>query len=199
MKNILFFGNSLTEGYGLTLAQAPPALLQKKIDEYGLPYLTINAGISGDTTHGAIMRLPNVLQQQEVDIFVLELGINDLFRGIPPQKMEQNLIQIIERTKVQYPTVLIVLVRVELPLELLMEFGMMGQVAAQYIQSYQSVYEKLAKKYNLPLIPSLLDGVMGETHLNLPDRLHPNAEGYKIVAETMWKTIYPILRQTYTN
>lgn len=199
MKNIVFFGDSLTEGYGLASEQAPPALLQKKIDTYGLPYLAINAGVSGDTTHSAIMRLPNVLQQQEVDIFVLALGINDLFRGITPQKTKQNLVQIIERTKAQYPNVIIVLAKVKLPLEVLMEFGMMGQIAAQYANQYQIMYEDLSKTYNLSLITSLLEGVMGETHLNLPDRLHPNAKGYEIVAETMWKTIYPILRQTYTN
>jgi acyl-CoA thioesterase-1 len=199
MKNILFFGDSLTEGYGLQTNQAPPALIQQKIDSYGLPYCTINAGVSGDTTHSAIMRLPNILQQQEVDIFVLALGINDLFRGITPQKMEQNLTQIIERTKAQYPNVMIVLAKVKLPLEVLVSFGMMGQIAAQYAVQYQKVYENLAQKYGSPLIPSLLEGVMGEIHLNLSDRLHPNAKGYEIVANTIWETIYPILRQTYTN
>jgi acyl-CoA thioesterase-1 len=199
MKNILFFGDSLTEGYGLQINQAPPALIQQKIDSYGLPYCTINAGVSGDTTHSAIMRLPNVLQQQEVDIFVLALGINDLFRGITPQKMEQNLTQIIERTKAQYPNVMIVLAKVKLPLEVLVSFGMMGQIAAQYAVQYQKVYENLAQKYGSPLIPSLLEGVMREMHLNLSDRLHPNAQGYEIVANTIWETIYPILRQTYTN
>lgn len=199
MKNILFFGDSLTEGYGLQSNQAPPALIQQKIDRYGLPYRTINAGVSGDTTHSAIMRLPSILQQQEIDIFVLALGINDLFRGIVPQKMEQNLTQIIERTKAQYPNVMIVLAKVKLPLEVLVSFGMMGQIAAQYAVQYQNVYENLAKKYGSPLIPSLLEGVMGEIHLNLSDRLHPNAKGYEIVADTIWETIYPILRQTYTN
>ncbi|WP_338793900.1 arylesterase [Bernardetia sp. Wsw4-3y2] len=199
MKNIIFFGDSLTEGYGLQLSQAPPALIQQKIDKYGLLYNTINAGVSGDTTHSAIMRLPSVLQQQEVDIFVLALGINDLFRGITPEKMEQNLMQIIERTKAQYPNVMVVIAKVKLPIELLVGFGMMGQIAAQYAVQYQKVYERLAKKYNSPLIPSLLEGVMGEVNLNLSDRLHPNAQGYEIVADTIWQTIYPLLRQTYAN
>lgn len=199
MKKILFFGDSLTEGYGLESNQAPPALIQQKIDSYGLPYTTINAGISGDTTHSAVMRLPSILQAHEVDIFVLALGINDLFRGISPKEMEQNLTQIIERTKAQYPNAMIVLAKVKLPLELLMNFGMMGQIAAQYAVQYQKVYENLAKKYGSPLIPSLLEGVMGQVHLNLSDRLHPNAKGYEIVADTIWQTIYPILRQTYAN
>ncbi|WP_375558692.1 arylesterase [Bernardetia sp. OM2101] len=199
MKNILFFGDSLTEGYGLQSNQAPPALIQQKIDRYGLPYTAINAGVSGDTTHSAVMRLPSILQTQEVDIFVLALGINDLFRGISPEQMQQNLTQIIERTKAQYPHAMIVLAKVKLPIELLVGFGMMGQIAAQYAVQYQKVYENLAKKYGSPLIPSLLEGVMGEVHLNLSDRLHPNAKGYEIVADTIWKTIYPILRQTYSN
>ncbi|WP_338770109.1 arylesterase [Bernardetia sp. ABR2-2B] len=199
MKNIVFFGDSLTEGYGLQSSQAPPALIQQKIDKYGLLYTAINAGVNGDTTHSAIMRLPNVLQQQEVDIFVLALGINDLFRGIAPQKMEQNLTQIIERTKAQYPNVMIVMAKVKIPIELLIGFGMMGQIAAQYAVQYQKVYENIAKKYNSPLITSLLEGVIGEVHLNLADRLHPNAQGYELVADTIWQTIYPILRQSYTN
>jgi acyl-CoA thioesterase-1 len=199
MRNIVFFGDSLTEGYGLQSSQAPPALIQQKIDLYGLAYRAINAGVSGDTTDSAILRLPAILQQQEIDIFVVALGINDLFRGITPQKIEQNLTQIIERTKVHYPNAMIVLAKVKLPLELLIGFGMMGQVASQYAVQYQKVYENLAEKYASPLIPSLLEGVMGEVHLNLSDRLHPNAQGYEIVANTIWNTIYPILRQIYTN
>ena len=199
MRNIVFFGDSLTEGYGLQSHQAPPALIQQKIDLYGLAYRTINAGVSGDTTQSAMMRLPAILQQQEVDIFVVALGINDLFRGITTQEMEYNLTQIIERTKAHYPNTKIVLAKVKLPIELLVSFGMMGQIASQYALHYQNVYENLATKYSSPLIPSLLEGVMGEAHLNLSDRLHPNAKGYEIVANTIWNTIYPILRQIYTN
>lgn len=199
MNNILFFGDSLTEGYGLSKSQALPALIQEKLNENGLPFQAINAGISGDTTHSAMMRLPSLLLRYEVDIFVLILGINDLFRGILPEDTAQNLTQMIERTKAQYPHVKIILGRVCFPIELLLNLGLAGQIAAQQTEKYNALFPQLAQKYQIAYIPSVLENVMGQPHLNLSDRLHPNAHGYKVMADTVWGKLYPVLQRKYTN
>lgn len=175
-KNILFFGNSLTAGYGLDQSEAFPALIQKKIDSLQLPYKVINAGLSGETTSGGLSRI-NWLLRQEVDVFVLELGANDGLRGIPVTETRKNLQSIIDKVREKNPAVVIVLTGMQVPPN-------MGQ---EYAKEFRSVYRELAEKNNTILMPFLLEGVGGEPSLNLPDGIHPTAEGHQIVANNLWE------------
>ncbi|MDW7692052.1 arylesterase [Flammeovirgaceae bacterium SG7u.111] len=183
-KRIVFFGNSLTAGYGLEPDQAFSALIQNKIDELGWEYEVVNAGLSGETTAGGTNRIEWVLKQP-VDIFVLELGGNDALRGIDPESSQKNLQKIIDITKAKYPDVEIVLA------------GMMAppNMGEDYGTKFQQIYPTLAEKNNIALIPFLLEDVGGESHLNLPDGIHPNVEGQKIVAETVWGILKPLLEE----
>ncbi|TWR29367.1 arylesterase [Mucilaginibacter pallidiroseus] len=184
MQNILFFGDSLTAGYGLANAakESFPALIGDKIAKLGLPYKIINAGLSGDTTAGGLSRLDYWLSQP-VDVFVLELGINDIRRGVPPAVIAQNLQAIINRVKSRYPIAKLMLLGIEIPAIL----G--GSIAVQF----SAIYPQLAKVNKMAFIPFLLKGVAGQKHLNLWDRLHPSAEGYKVVAELVWPELKRIL------
>ncbi|WP_246343585.1 arylesterase [Adhaeribacter radiodurans] len=182
MKTILFFGNSLTAGYGLQPSEAFPALIQKKIDSLDLPYKVINAGLSGETTAGGKNRIDWILKQP-VDVFVLELGANDGLRGIPPQSTKDNLQAIVDKVKAKYPNVKIVLAGMEIPP------SMGGAYAAQF----RVVFRQLAEKNNLSFIPFLLEGVAGERSLNQGDGVHPTAQGQKILAENTWQILKDVL------
>ncbi|MFD0764023.1 arylesterase [Mucilaginibacter lutimaris] len=184
MKNILFFGDSLTAGYGLANAAAEsfPALIGTKLKAEGFNYQVINAGVSGDTTSGGLSRLSYWLNKP-VDVFVLELGINDIRRGVPPNTITHNLKLIINNVKSKYPQVKIVLLGMEIPVFL----G--GDIAV----AFNGIYKKLAADNRLAFVPFLLAGVAGVKHLNLWDRLHPSAEGYKVVAETVWPALKSVL------
>ena len=182
-KSIVFFGNSLTAGYGLSPEQAFPALIQKKIDSLGLPYSVVNAGVSGETTSGGLTRIDWILQQR-IDIFVLELGANDGLRGIPSLSVtRQNLQDIIDRVKAKNSNVKILLAGMQVPPN-------MGQ---KYSTEFREMFPELATKNSIALIPFLLEGVGGEPELNLPNDVHPNEEGSKIVAENVWKELQKLL------
>lgn len=181
-KTILFFGNSLTAGYGLELTEAFPALVQKKIDSLKLPYTVINAGVSGETSAGGNSRIDWVLRQT-VDVFILELGGNDGLRGIPVAETRRNLQSIIDKVRSKYPQAKIVLAGMQIPPN-------MGQ---QYTSAFRDVFPELSKKNKIPLIPFLLEGVGGEARLNLPDGIHPTAEGHAILADNVWKVLQPLL------
>ena len=182
-KSIVFFGNSLAAGYGLSPEQAFPALIQKKIDSLGLSYNVVNAGVSGETTSGGLTRIDWILQQP-VDIFVLELGANDGLRGIPSLSVtRQNLQEIIDRVRAKYPEAKILLAGMQVPPNL-------GQ---QYIVEFREMFPQLAQKNSVSLIPFLLEGVGGEPELNQTDGIHPNEEGSKIVAENVWKELQKML------
>ncbi|MDQ3291197.1 MAG: arylesterase [Bacteroidota bacterium] len=182
MKTILFFGNSLTAGYGLQPSEAFPALIQKKIDSLDLPYKVINAGLSGETSAGGKNRIDWILKQP-VDVFVLELGANDGLRGIPPQSTKDNLQAIIDKVKAKYPDVKIVLAGMEIPP------SMGGAYAAQF----RVIFRQLAEKNNLAFIPFLLQGVAGERSLNQGDGVHPTAKGQQILAENTWEILKDVL------
>ena len=184
MKNILFFGDSLTAGYGLGHAnqESYPALIQKKINSAGLYYHVINGGISGDTTAGGLSRLGYWINRQ-IDVFVLELGINDLIRGIQPTQIGTNLQLIIDTVKVKYPRAQIALMGMQVP-----EF-----IPYPFAATFNNVYSQLAQKNKIAILPSFLAGVAGQAHLNLPDKLHPSAKGYEIIAENIWKVLQPLL------
>jgi acyl-CoA thioesterase-1 len=182
-KTILFFGNSLTAGYGVDPIQAFPALIQQKIDSMHLPYKVINGGVSGETSAGGNQRIDFVLKQQPVDIFVLELGANDGLRGIPLSETRKDLQSIIDKVKAKYPDAKLVLAGMQIPPN-------MGQA---YATDFRKIFPELAKKNNMILIPFLLEGVGGEARLNQQDGIHPTPEGHQIVAQNVWKELKGIL------
>lgn len=181
-KVILFFGNSLTAAYGLDTEEGFPNLLQLKMDSLGLEYTVINSGLSGETTSGGRNRLDWVLNQ-EVDIFVLELGANDGLRGIPLKETRTNLQAMIDMVREKNPKTKIVLAGMQIP----------PNLGKDYTTEFKNIYPELASKNNVALIPFLLEGVAGIPELNLEDGIHPTVEGQKIVAETVWQVLKPIL------
>lgn len=183
-KTIVFFGNSLTAGYGIEPSQAFPALIQNRIDSLNLPYKVVNAGVSGETSAGGNSRIDWILRQP-LDVFVLELGANDGLRGVPVAETRKNLQSIIDKVKTKYPGAKLVLAGMQIPPN-------MGQ---KYAADFRSLYPELAKKNNMALIPFLLEGVGGEATLNLQDGIHPTPEGHRILAENVWSVIEPLLRE----
>ena len=181
-KTILFFGNSLTAGYGLETTQAFPALIQQKIDSLNLPYKVVNAGVSGETSAGGNSRVDWILKQPVAN-FVLELGANDGLRGIPVEETRKTLQSIIDKVKAKYPSAKLVLAGMQVPPN-------MGQT---YASEFRAVYSDLAAENNLTLIPFLLEGVGGEVELNQQDGIHPTAKGHQIVAENVWQQLKGIL------
>lgn len=178
VKTILFFGNSLTAGYGLDPIEAFPALIQKKIDSLGLPYMIINAGVSGETTSGGSARIDWILRQP-IDVFVLELGANDGLRGIPVKETRKNLQLIIDKVKEKNPETLLVLAGMQVP----------PNMGPQYSKEFREIFPSLAKENNMILIPFLLEGVGGERELNQEDGIHPTAEGHAILADNIWQAM----------
>jgi acyl-CoA thioesterase-1 len=178
MKTILFFGNSLTAGYGVDPSEAYPALIQSKIDSLELNYKVINAGVSGETTAGGNSRVSWILKQP-VDIFVLELGSNDGLRGIPLTETKKNLQSIIDKVKAKYPEAKLLIAGMQIP----------PNMGVQYATTFKNIFPEIAKKNDVALIPFLLQGVGGEAKFNQEDRIHPTAEGYKIVAENVWRVL----------
>ena len=182
VKNIIFFGNSLTAGYGLDLSEAYPALIQAKIDSLKLPYKVINAGLSGETTAGGNSRVDWILKQP-VQVFVLELGGNDGLRGIPLEETEKNLQQILNKVKEKYPNVKLMLAGMRVP----------PNMGKQYSEKFHNIFITLAKNNKTAFLPFLLEGVGGEPGLNQADGIHPTAEGQKIVAENVWSELKKLL------
>ena len=177
-KTILFFGNSLTAGYGVDPSEAYPSLIQNKIDSLGLDYKVINAGVSGETTSDGNSRIDWILKQP-VDIFVLELGGNDGLRGIPLAATKKNLQSIIDKVKAKYPRVKIILEGMQIP----------PNMGPDYTTKFKEIYPAVAKENRIGLVPFLLKGVGGNPDLNQRDGIHPTAEGHKIVAENVWEVL----------
>lgn len=183
-SNIIFFGNSLTAGYGVEAEEAFPGLIQKRLDSLSYDYNVINAGVSGETTASGLSRVEWVVKRQPVEIFVLELGGNDGLRGIKPEETNKNLRAIIDKVREIHPDVKILLAGMMVPPN-------MGQ---SYASEFQKLYPKIAAEKNVNLIPFLLKDVGGEEDLNLPDGIHPTPEGHKIVAETVWKHLKELIK-----
>ncbi|MGI9176166.1 MAG: arylesterase [Rhodothermales bacterium] len=180
---ILVLGNSLAAGYGLDDPdQAFPGLIQQKIDSLGWDFRVVNAGVSGETTAGGLSRIDWLLRQ-EVDVLILELGGNDGLRGIATEATRENLQAIIDRTRDRYPDVQVILAGMQIPPNL-------GQA---YTTRFRDLYPALAEAADVHLIPFLLEGVGGVRRLNQGDGIHPTAEGQRIVAENVWKTLKPVL------
>lgn len=181
-KNILFFGNSLTAAYQLSPEQGFTALLQRRIDSLGLPYNCINAGLSGETTADGVQRAGWVLRQP-IDVFVLELGGNDALRGLPVEESQKNLRAILDQVRAKYPQCRLVLAGMQAP----------PNLGNTYTSAFRKMYPDIARDYNAALIPFLLQDVGGIPSLNLPDGIHPNPEGQKIVANNVWAVLKTVL------
>ena len=185
MKTILVLGDSLSDGFQLRRSEAYPALIANKLRDAGLNLQVTNASATGGTTEGGLERLPAHLKRK-IDIFVLELGINDAFRGVPVEQIKNNLQQIIDRVKARNPNVRVVIAGMQLP-----NYG-----ADDYVSAFGKMFGELATKNGAALVPYLLDGVAGDPSLNLPDGIHHNASGQKILAENVWRVLEPIARET---
>jgi acyl-CoA thioesterase-1 len=183
-RTILFFGDSLTAGYGLENpgTESYPARIQQKLDAAGLEWRAINAGLSGETTAGGLRRVDWVLRQP-VDIFVLALGGNDGLRGLDPEVTQQNLTAIVARVRAKYPNAKIVVAGMQMP-------PGMGQ---DYTERFRAIFPAVATATHATLLPFLLEGVAGRPDLNQADGIHPTAAGAEIVANTVWKTLRPLL------
>lgn len=177
---IVAFGDSLTAGLGVAQEEAYPARLQRRLDERGLRYRVINAGVSGDTTAGGLRRVDWVLKSRP-EFVILELGGNDGLRGLNLQQTKANLAEIIQRC--QAASVKVILAGMKLP----------PNYGADYIKGFEAIYPALAKQYRLTLIPFFLDGVAGSTSLNQADGIHPTSEGYRIIADKVLETLAPLL------
>jgi acyl-CoA thioesterase-1 len=182
-KTILFFGNSLTAGYGVSPTEAFPALIGRRIDSLHLPYQVVNAGLSGETSAGGKTRISWMLKQP-ISIFVLELGANDGLRGIPLTATTDNLQAIIDSVKLHDPDVKIVLAGMQIP----------PNMGADYGTAFRDLFPKLATANHAVLIPFLLQNVGGIPQLNQGDGIHPTAAGHKIVAENVWRVLAPLLK-----
>jgi acyl-CoA thioesterase-1 len=182
---VVFLGTSLTAGLGLDPSEAYPALLQQKIDSAGLPFTAVNAGVSGETSAGALRRIDWILSQPAA-VLVIETGANDGLRGLDPDTMEANIQAIIDRARRQSPPPRIVVVG----MRALPNYG------STYARRFRDVYPELARRNRLALVPFLLEGVAGRESLNQPDMIHPTAAGQRRVAETVWPVLERALRGT---
>lgn len=190
-KVILFFGNSLTAGYGVELSESFPAVIQRRMDSLGYTYEVRNSGISGETTTDGLNRLDFVLGmlKQSPDIFVLELGANDGLRGLDLSETKENLRNIMRNIREQYPDVQIILCGMEVP----------PNLGEEYITEFRNIFTELSSPNHVHLVPFLLDGVAGNPELNLPDGIHPTPEGHKIVAENVWEVLVRLLNKASLN
>lgn len=184
VKTVVFLGDSLTAGLGLQPSEAFPALIAEKIRAAALPFEIQNAGLSGDTSAGALRRIDWLLQRP-IDVLVIELGGNDGLRGLPIKSLKANLQTIIDKAKAKNLTLKVVIAGMQIP----------PNLGADYSADFQRVYAELARENNAVLIPFLLEGVGGHRDLNQPDMIHPTAAGHRIVADLVWRTLEPILRK----
>jgi acyl-CoA thioesterase I len=183
-KSILFFGDSLTAGYGLTPEEAFPALIENQLNNSSKKVNVVNAGLSGETSAGGLSRIDWILKQP-IDIFVLELGGNDGLRGLPLDQTRKNLQGIIDKVKSKYPNCKIVMAGMMVP----------PNMGKEYTEDFKKIYPELASKNKATLIPFLLDGVGGIEKLNQPDGIHPNAEGHQKIANNLTPVFTKLLNQ----
>lgn len=186
-KTILVLGDSLSQGFGLTPSEAYPMLLAKKLRAAGLNFQVTNASAAGGTTEGGLERLPAHLKRK-IDIFIVELGINDAFRGVPVDQIQNNLQQIIDKVKARNPNVRVVIAGMKLP----------NYAADGYVSAFGKMFTDLAAKNGAALVPYLLQSVAGDPSMNLPDGIHPNAAGQKILAETVWHVLESVAHEVAT-
>ncbi|MGY6558465.1 MAG: arylesterase [Nitritalea sp.] len=179
---LLFFGNSLTAGYGLEAEESFPGLVEARLEELDIPFRVVNAGLSGETTASGLTRLDWFLEEEPA-IFVLELGANDGLRGIALAETEKNLRSMIQLVQKRYPETAILLAGMQIP----------PNMGTQYAEDFRQLFPRIAADEGVTLIPFLLEGVAGDPDLNLPDGIHPTAEGHEIVFQTVWPFIAPLV------
>jgi acyl-CoA thioesterase-1 len=187
-KRVVLLGTSLTAGLGLDPDRAYPALLQRKIDSAGFPLTLVNAGLSGETSAGALRRADWVLDQPAAAV-ILEVGANDGLRGVDPDSTKANIVALIRTVARRQPSARILLMQMEAPTNL----------GRSYTTRFHAVYPEAARETNVTLLPFLLEGVAGDARLNQADGIHPNVEGSKRVAETVWRALAPILTGFQTS
>ena len=180
---VVFLGNSLTSGYGLSLKEAYPALLQTRVDSLRWPVIMVNAGVSGDTSSGGLRRLGWQLRNPP-DVLVVALGGNDGLRGILPVLTKTNLIQIVYHTKAANPVATIIVAGMRMP----------PNLGIQFQEEFSAVFPAVAEETGAALIPFLLEGVGGIAKLNQSDGIHPTAAGQRILADNVWEVLAPILQ-----
>jgi acyl-CoA thioesterase I len=178
-KRVVILGDSITAGYGLDPQEAYPALLQKKIEAAGHPYTVKNAGVSGDTTAGGLRRIDWALGKDGADVLIVALGGNDGLRGISPEETSENLAGIIEKARAKNPATKVIVAGMQVP----------SNLGADFTAEFKAVFPKVAAEKKAALVDFLLAGVGGDDKLNQPDRIHPTAEGQRIIAENVWKTL----------
>jgi acyl-CoA thioesterase-1 len=183
---IVVLGDSLTAGLGLVPAQSYPGLLEQKLQTSGSPFRIVNAGVSGDTSAGGLRRLDWVLQENP-RVLIVALGANDGLRGLPVAEMKRNLAQIVETARAR--NVAVILAGMEAP----------PNYGVEYATAFRQAFRDVARKYDVPFIPFLLDKVAGEPALNQPDGVHPNPQGAAIVADTVWAVLKPLLDRISTS
>jgi acyl-CoA thioesterase-1 len=184
MKRIVVLGDSLSQGFLLKPSEAWPMRIVDKLRDAGLDYQVVNVSQAGGTSSGGLARLSPQLKKP-IDIFVLELGINDAFRVEPVDQIERNLQEIIDRVRAANPSVRVIIAGMQLP----------DYSEDDYVHDFGQMYVDLATKNQAALVPYLLQRVGGDPALNLPDRIHPNAAGHKILAENVWAILEPIARE----
>ena len=182
---VMFLGTSLTAGLGVDLGQAYPALIQRRIDDAGLEYMVQNAGVSGETSAGARRRIDWLMTQQPPAVLVIETGANDGPRGLDPDAMRQNLEAIVDRAQQQVPPPRIVIVGMEAP----------PNMGRSYTNRFREVFRSVAEARGAAYVPFLLDDVAGIDSLNQADGIHPTPAGQRIMAETVWRVLEPLLRE----
>lgn len=183
-KRVLIFGDSITAGYGIDQEKAYPALIQGKVDSLGWNFDIINAGSSGETSAGGARRI-DWMMRQHIDVLILELGGNDGLRGVDLNDTRKNLQTIIDKVEKRYPAAEIILAGMQVP----------PNLGPEYTEEFREMYHELARTNDVELIPFLLEGVGGNDEFNLSDGIHPNEKGHKILAETVWDTLKPILQK----
>ena len=184
---ILVLGDSLSAGYGISTSSGWVALLQRRLEQQGYPQRVVNASISGDTTSGGLARLPQALAQHQPQLVILELGANDGLRGLSLEEMRRNLVTIIDKSREQGATLLLVGVR--LP----------PNYGALYVKKFHDVYRQLAQKHKVAFVPYLLPGVGGRADLIQADGLHPRAKAQGLILDSIWPHLLPILKRTATK
>lgn len=179
---VLFFGTSLTAGYGLQPDQAYPAVIEEKAEKAGLPITAVNAGLSGETSAGALRRIDWALKN-EADVIVIETGANDALRGLSVDAARSNVEQIIAKARKAHPGAKILLVEMLAP----------PNLGRTYTTGFQDIYSGIARSANVTLVPFILDGVAGRPELNQADGVHPNAAGARLVADNVWRVLKPVI------
>lgn len=185
---IVVLGDSITAGYGLDPTQAYPALLQQKIDAAGLPFIVVNAGVSGDTTSGGLRRVEWALGPG-ADVLIIALGGNDGLRGISPKQTAENLAGIIKRARAKVPALTVIVAGMQMP----------GNMGREFVEQFSAVFPSVAKENDAVLMPFLIAGVGGVAEFNQADLIHPNAEGQKRVAENVWMVLRKVVQARGTG